>query len=606
MVRQENPTRRRAIREFAESRARLRWPRLVFYGVAGALGAAYVPLGWIVGSLAAILAADVIEGRAARALLAATDETFERRWRELAVAHLAEASAIALLLVAAWHFAEPGHIAFPLCLSFALAFVVAVRCRQVPGLMMLRQGVYSGLAVVLAGRNLLLEAPLTLSAVATDFLPVVAFAGYAIWLARETSRSYRRGLEREHELAEARDTAERAQEARARLIATISHELRTPLNGIIGMAQALLAGRLAPGLRRQIEVIAESGRNLNALLTDILDFSKLEAGHLTISPAVEDPRSTARHVEHLFRPVAEQKGLDFEVRVDESVPERLVFDAARVRQCLANLVSNAIKFTEAGEVILSISAEPAEPAPDGTARWRVAARVSDTGIGIPEAHQRHLFSPFSQADGSIGRRYGGTGLGLSITRQLAEAMGGEVALDSIAGEGSTFRLTFVADSASGTAADAPGSGDDASAGPLAGRRVLVADDARTNRMVMRLFLKPLGVETVEAADGTAALAALGRGDFDAAFIDLHMPGIDGAALAARVRRGEAGRADLPLVAVSGSQRRDAPLADFDAWLGKPIDPGELRSALEAVLAAPGSKDPDRRREGLASEAASRD
>ena len=591
MVRHGDPTRERAIREFAESRARLRWPRLAFYAVAGSLGAAYIPLGWIAACLVAILAADLIEGRAARALLAAGEGTFERRWRELAVAHLTEASAVALLLVAAWHFAEPGHMAFPLCLSFAIAFVVAVRCKQVRSLMMLRQGVYGGLAMVMAGRNLLLEGPVTLSSIATDFLPVAAFAGYALWLAQATATAYRSGLEREHELAKARDAAERAQEARSRLIATISHELRTPLNGIIGMAQALLAGTLAPGLRRQIEVIAESGRNLNALLNDILDFSKLEAGHLAISPVEDDPREPVRHVESLFRPVAEQKGLDFEVRIDDGMPERLVLDAVRVRQCLANLVSNAIKFTEAGAVTVSVAAEPAGPAPDGTARWRVAVFVSDTGIGIPVEDQRRLFSPFSQADGSIGRRYGGTGLGLSITRHLAEAMGGEVTLESAAGSGTTFRLTFVAEAAEGDAAASRAETENP-AGRPSRRRVLVADDAQTNRMVIRLFLEPLGVETVEVADGRTALSVLARGEFDAAFIDLHMPGMDGPELAERIRRGEAGRPDLPLVAVSGSKRAESALDDFDAWVGKPIDPAHLRASLESILAAPVTRGSD--------------
>ncbi len=591
MVPLENPIRKRAIREFAESRTRRSGIRLAFYGVAGALGAAYIPLGWIAASLVAIVVADLIEGRAARALLAAGDETFERRWREVSVAHLAEASAVALLLVAAWHFAGPGQLAFPLCLSFAIAFVVAVRCRQVRRLMMLRQCLYAGLAVLLAGRNLLLEGPLTLSSLATDFLPVLIFAGYAVWLAHATASAYRRSLEREHELAMARDAAERAREDRSRLMATISHELRTPLNGVIGMAQAVLAGGLAPSLRRQIEVIAESGRNLNVLLNDILDFSKLEAGHLAISPAEDDPRDPVRHVEALFRPLAEQKGLDFEVRIDDGLPERLAFDVVRVRQCLANLVSNAIKFTEEGAVILSVSAEPADPAADGTARWRVIAFVSDTGIGIPEENQPRLFSPFSQADGSIGRRYGGTGLGLSITRHLAEAMGGDVALESAAGEGATFRLTFVADAPSGAAGRGAGRGAArGAAGPndppgrLSRRRVLVADDARTNRMVMRLFLEALGVETVEAANGAAALSKLARGGFDAAFIDLHMPGMDGPELAARIRRGEAGPPDLPLVAVSGSRNADRPPGEFDAELGKPIDPADLKAALESALA----------------------
>ena len=610
-MQQDDPIRGRAIREFAESRARLRWTRLGFYVGAVVLGLGYIPVAWAVGCLAAIVATDLIDSFAARNLLAAPPEAFERRWRELQVAHLTMGSAVALLLAVAWAFATPAHIAYPLCLAFLVATVVATRCRQVPRLMMIRQGVNGALVVVFAARNLAAEAPVTLATVAVDFLPVAAFAGYAVWIAQIMAATYREGLEREHALTEARDTAERARATKSALISTISHELRTPLNGIIGMAQTLLAARLAPGHRRQVEVIAESGRSLNALLTDILDLSRMEAGRLAIAPAPDDLRRTAEHIGRLHAPVAAQKGLALRAEVDGTVPGRLAFDAVRVRQCLSNLVANAIKFTEQGSVSLAISAEPVAAGPGGEARYRVTCTVADTGIGIDPERQRHLFQPFSQADDTIVQRFGGSGLGLSITRQLAEAMGGGVTLESTPGEGSTFRLTFLAgavpegaaDLAGDARADAPvqGPAHDIEAVPSLGeRRVLVAEDVETNRMLLRLFLQSLGAQVVEAADGRAALEALKGSHFDAALVDLSMPGMDGAEVARRVRAGEAGRPDLPLVAITGDSSGEGVALGaegFDGLIAKPIDPAGLRGALEGALgaragASPGAEPPE--------------
>jgi len=227
-------------------------------------------------------------------------------------------------------------------------------------------------------------------------------------------------------------------------IATIGHELRTPLNGVIGMAQTLLAGKLEPTQRRQVKVIAESGRSLNALLNNLLGYSKLEAGRLEIAPREEDLRNTIGHVAELFAPLAQAKGLELRMTVAPNLPERLVFDAVRVRQCLSNLVSNAIKFTEAGSVTVTVSGTSCPPDPDRAPSRTVVVQVADTGIGIPPERQACLFQPFVQADDSIARRFGGTGLGLSITRHLAESMGGSVTLQSAPGEGSVFRLTFIA------------------------------------------------------------------------------------------------------------------------------------------------------------------
>lgn len=571
--------------------------RLIFFAAVMAAALVYVPPAWAVGAMLAILASELVERRQARALLATEGEGFAAAWRGFVLTHLVTASAGGLVTVVLWVFATPEQRLFPLGYLFITTFYVALVTPQLLRLLMVRQGIYAGLAIVLALRDAILAEALTASTLLTQVLPVLAFAGYVIGLSRWSAVAYRQRLEHLHALGEARDAAEQAREAKATLIATISHELRTPLNGIIGMAQTLLAGELAPAVRRQVEVIAESGRNLNALLNDILDFSKLEAGRLEISPTEDELRKTAAHVEHLFRPVAVEKGLDFTVRVGDEVPERLVFDPVRVRQCLANLVSNAIKFTDRGAVSVAVSAEPVEPKPDGTACWRITAAVSDTGIGIPEDQQPRLFAPFSQAEGSIGRRYGGTGLGLSITRHLAEAMGGGVTFESTPGKGSTFRLEFLAEGAredEQRGGGAPGGGT--TRHPTKACRVLVADGVETNRTVLRLFLEPLGVRTVEVADGASALSALRRGAFDAAFIDLNMPGLSGEELARRVRNGEAGRSDLPLVAISGGDhgngREDRVTArfTFDGCLDAPIAPGALRAMLNAVI--PGRLAPD--------------
>jgi CheY-like chemotaxis protein len=260
-----------------------------------------------------------------------------------------------------------------------------------------------------------------------------------------------------------------------------------------------------------------------------------------------------------------------------------MFDPTRVRQCLSNLISNVLKFTESGSVRVAISSEPRAPRPDGLPRHLITVVVTDTGNGIPAEGQVILFQPFSQADGSIARRFGGTGLGLRTTRQLAESMGGSVTLQSTPGEGSVFRLTFLAEGAWDNGYEQPG---EAAALNLTEKRVLVADDIETNRMVMRLFLKPLGVQVVEVANGSAALSALAGSQFDAAFLDLNMPGMGGAEIAARVRRGEAGRSGIPLLAVSADSAGsgiEISADGFDAIIKKPNDQRDLQGTLEGAI-----------------------
>ena len=576
---------RQALRDLAQSRIDGLAGRVVFYALVAVISAAFVPILWATLCLGLIAVAEFAERRAARALLAADGSgTAEaRRTNALAAAHVATAIAVALALAVIWVFTGPAAKALPLSLLAIAVLYTARASHQVLNLMMLRQALYMGTAVAMTLRDLVLADSVSLAAVGAGLLPVALLTVVVLMISHTCARAYRGQSQREHQLAEARDEAERAHEAKSRFIATISHELRTPLNGVLGMAQTLLNTELTPGQRQQVEVIAESGRSLNTLLNDILDYSKLAAGKLTIDPRQEDPRLTAEHIARLYGVLAADKGIELQVTVEPEVPARLVFDAVRVRQCLSNLVSNAIKFTESGSVRVTISSELCEPAPDRPPCYLVTVVVADTGIGIPADRQDHLFQPFSQADRSIARRYGGTGLGLSITRQLAESMGGSVTLESTPGKGSVFRLTFNAGRVAAPRGDQP---DAQAPSSLAEQRILVADDIETNRAVMRLFLQPLGVEVVEVADGAAALGALARGEFDAALLDLNMPGMDGAEVAARIRRGEGGRADLPLLAVtadSAASGIDTSRSGFDGVITKPIDPRQLQSMLIGAI-----------------------
>jgi len=426
-----------------------------------------------------------------------------------------------------------------------------------------RQSLYSVTAAVLAMRGIAIANSLDAKSLVLGLVPVVAIGACAVGVSLWSARLYRQHIERESVLRDARDAAEEARQAKTRFVATVSHELRTPLNGILGMAQTLLRSGLTPKQHEQAEVIVESGKSLNALLNDILDYSKLEAGKLAIAPATTSISPTARHVERLYAPVAAEKSLDFKVTVGADVPHQLEFDETRFRQCLSNLISNAIKFTESGSVTVSIEYDRAASI--------LSATVSDTGMGIPEASHAKLIQPFTQANATIAGRFGGTGLGLSITAQLAEAMGGALTFESAPGKGSVFRLSIRAADVGRT-----------DTSRFADRKILVADDVTTNRAMIRLLLQPLGATVIEATDGQTALDALGKEEFAAAFLDLSMPGLGGAEVAGMIRRGIAGRTDLPLIAMTA----DSSLPDgavFDHVIAKPIDPAALRDVLTRVV-----------------------
>ena len=400
---------------------------------------------------------------------------------------------------------------------------------------------------------------------AVALVAMAGLLGYAFDAVR-LMRSSARALEK----AEAE--ALEASRAKSTFLAMMSHELRTPMNGVLGLAHALRGTTLDRQQSGYLEMIEQSGHGLMTILNDILDLSKVEAGKLELEAASFDIRKSAAQIVLVWAETARLKGVDLRLEVDPATPAWLVGDDTRVRQILRNLVSNALKFTDVGHVAIRIA-----PTADG-----VVMAVSDTGVGMTPEQGARLFTPFAQGDRSTARRFGGTGLGLAICRQMAELMDGEISVESTPGQGSTFtvRLTLSAAAAPEDAIDAEPDLD------LVGARVLVVDDNAVNQMVARAILEAVGVSVATAADGHTALARLRVEDFDVVLMDVHMPVMDGVEAVRRIRAGEGGRVDLPVVALTA----DAMIGDaerllsqgFDDAHPKPIQPAGLLATVAAL------------------------
>ena len=390
-------------------------------------------------------------------------------------------------------------------------------------------------------------------------------------------------------LTKAMDDARQANEAKSRFLANMSHEFRTPLNGIVGMSDLLAGTRLTPEQRECVDVMQASARSLLLLVEDVLDITAIESGKLQRHDAPFRLREVVRSVTTMLQPMATEKGLRFEARFGDGVPDALVGDAPHLRQVLVNLLHNAIKFTDAGAVALTVSCQRVGDAP------RMRFEVVDTGPGIPDAVKSRIFEAFEQGDPSISRRFGGTGLGTTIARTLVDLLDGSIGIEDNPGGGTRFwfELPFT----EGREEEAPatvGAGnviafDDpfvrhrARVRPL---RVLVADDQPANQLVLRRLLERAGHRPEVVGDGESLLDRLADGGYDAVVLDVHMPGTSGIDVIKQARYLEMGSRRTPLIALTADAtpetRATAQQAGVTVFLTKPVVAAELLDALASA------------------------
>jgi signal transduction histidine kinase/ActR/RegA family two-component response regulator len=381
------------------------------------------------------------------------------------------------------------------------------------------------------------------------------------------------------EVVEARDRAQSANLAKSQFLANMSHEIRTPLNGVLGMAQVMQQSDLGSPHREHLKIIRDSGETLLAILNDVLDLSKIEAGHFALDDHIFDLAETVGSACKPFALLARQKDVEF---VKEIAPQALgawCGDSVRLRQVLSNLVSNAVKFTHQGLIRLTITAS------DDVDGGGLTFSLTDTGIGIAPEAMPGLFEKFVQADSSTTRRFGGTGLGLAISRELVQRMGGTLRMDSALGRGSTFvfRLPFVRAEAAQVA------GPQAAEDDIRALRILAAEDNATNQIILRALLEPAGVELHTVANGREAVDAFHADDFDLILMDVQMPVMNGieATRAIRERESERSLSPTPILALSANVMNHQVLeyaeAGMDGVVAKPVDAGKLIEAIAAAM-----------------------
>ena len=497
-----------------------------------------------------------------------------------------------------------GQIQGPLITSFTLLGVLYFAKR---GPIVPRAGLGGVIAVttsvLLCVPHAAIEAPARL----TGMLGLVALNAIGVFSARAFEEQRRKRFEAERherqarhelavklrELAVEKERAETMSRARTAFLAAMSHEFRTPMNAVIGLSDLLLDAPLAVDHRDHVRVISDSARGLLGLLNDILDFAKVDAEKLTLSPAPFDLRRLAASVVEMLRPEARTRGLALSLELSPDVPEVLVGDDARLRQVLVNLVGNAVKFTERGAVTLRITARAAISGSDGD--HEIAFRVEDSGLGIAPGAIARLFQPFEQANGGITRTHGGTGLGLAISKQIVAAMGGDIHVESEPGRGSIFSFAVALPAAAVTAT---GPSTTPVLAPREDRRplsILVVDDNAINRDVASAGLGRLGFAVDLAGDGQAAIEAASTTSYDVIFMDLQMPGMSGIEATARIAEGLRGGRAPHIIAMTASvyeeDREACRRAGMRDFVGKPIDLAQLDAVLSRVAEERGAAAP---------------
>jgi PAS domain S-box-containing protein len=389
----------------------------------------------------------------------------------------------------------------------------------------------------------------------------------------------------EKELAQAKDAAEEANRTKSEFLATMSHEIRTPLNGIMGMLQLIRELAQEAEVQEYVRTALDSAKRLLRLLSDILDIAKIEARRINIARERFCVRDVIFSVTDMYRGPLTKRGIKFEVEIGGDVPREVLGDEGRLRQILFNLVGNAVKFTEAGEVGLCLHLLPAPASPG---RARLLFIVHDTGPGIPDEYLGDIFTPFHQIERGTAKRYGGAGLGLSIVRRLVTLMGGTICVDSESDRGAAIYFTIEAGgAASEVALPPPSAGAPREISPTT---VLIAEDETINRLTIEAMVQRLGCETQTAETGQEVLDALAAGTFDLILMDIQMPVMDGMEATKRIRAGQAGQEnqDIPIIALTayamqGDKERFL-AAGMDDYLSKPVETQEIRAIIAKAAA----------------------
>jgi signal transduction histidine kinase/CheY-like chemotaxis protein len=572
----------KGVRLFAAS-ARNLVPRLISSVCVALVGLAVVGPRWTSLWLGASWAA-VFVGIALMREIESTSNAPRARWlnRALTVTNVVSGSVSAAMPVALWLSGDELARTFGLVTLFIGAAYVLLQYYANLNTFLVLVTPYAVAFAVVGYAMIALRRPSVMVAV-TAIAAVLTLVNF-FHLSRVTLDRSRTALRLARARARAGETAaESANEAKSAFLATMSHEIRTPLNGVLGMAQAMAAEPLDPRQRGRLEVIHDSGNALLAILNDILDLSKIEAGKLEMEEIDFAFDEVARGAHSAFSALANKKGLSFALDID---PARGIYrgDPTRLRQILYNLISNALKFTEHGEI--RVAARYGE--------GRLTMAVADTGLGIPPEALDKLFGKFSQVDVSTTRRFGGTGLGLAICQQLAGLMGGAITVESQVGRGSVFTLSLplarVGDAR--TTAPLPAPQPAAFAEANQSLRVLAAEDNSVNQLVLKTLLQQIGVDPVVVADGAAAVRAWEEAHWDAILMDIQMPVMDGLAATRAIREKEQvnGRARTPIIALTANAMAHHIVeyreAGMDDHVPKPLEAGRLFEALQTVICAP--------------------